>query len=357
MPVSDQHKLYTVNRPKWELVRDCVEGSQAVKNRSSDIDTSTDKNAARSLRGTRYLPQPNPDDFSQENRIRYEQYKARASFVNFTGHTEDGFLGMVYRKMPETELSTNIAFLDENADGAGMTLLQMLQATTADVMETGRHGILTDFPPSPGGTQAQTMHLQAMFIQYEAETIVNWRTRTIDGQNTVILVVLAEQVEKRVDGDDFAVETVTWHRVLTFNGQGEYIQQLYNEDDELIFHLDDAGEFFSDIVPKKADGKPWRNIPFVFIGAKDNTPTPDKAPLYDMAEINVAHYRNSADFEESSFQIGNPTPWFSGLTQAWVDNVMKGGVEMGPRRAVLLPENGGAGLLQANENNMGRDKR
>ena len=96
MPASDQHKLYIANLPRWELVRDCVSGSQAIKTRRpiSD-DTNDNKNEARAAAGTRYLPAPNPTDISRENTIRYEQYKTRANFVNFTGQTEEGFLGIL----------------------------------------------------------------------------------------------------------------------------------------------------------------------------------------------------------------------------------------------------------------------
>jgi len=351
MPVSDQHKLYRKNIRRWELVRDCVEGSEAIKSRGGDTtDDTHDKNQARSLRGTRYLPQPNPDDFSNENRIRYEQYKLRANFVNFVGHTKDGFLGMVYRKPPEVELNSAIDFLNDNADGQGLSLLQMLQGVTSDVLEVGRHGLLTDFPPSAGGTQAQTSGLKAKIVQYDAEAIINWRTTILSSHTVLSLVVLAEEIEKILD-DGFSVETVMGYRVLKLK-DGIYIQQLFDEDESIISFEDSDGVLQTDLVPKKSDGSTWDEIPFTFVGAIDNSPTPDKAPLYDMSEINVAHYRNSADFEESSFIVGQPTPVLAGLTQAWVDDVMKGGVMLGSRSAVLLPENGSATLLQADDNQM-----
>jgi len=93
-------------------------------------------------------------------------------------------------------------------------------------------------------------------------------------------------------------------------------------------------------------------IPFIFAGAKNNDPDVDKAPLYDIAELNLAHYRNSADFEESSFMVGQPTPVMSGLTQTWYDMIKKDGVMFGSRTTVMLPEGGDAKLLQANPNQM-----
>ncbi len=348
MPASDKHPLYRSHLTRWELARDCVEGSVAVKNRvGSGSDNDNDNTGHhRSLRGTRYLPQPNPTDASDENHTRYQHYRTRASFVNFTGHTKDGFLGMVYRKPPEIELDPTIDFLHDNADGEGLTLLQMLQGVTGSVLEAGRHGLLADFPPSDGGTIAQTQQLQAKIKQYPAESIINWRTAVISSHTQLVLVVLAEEIDK-IDEDGFSVETVTWHRVLLLKN-GIYVQQLFNEDDEAILNKD--GE--QDIILKQADGSPWTEIPFAFIGSIDNSPTPDKAPLYDLAEVNISHYRNSADNEESSFLVGQPTPVFAGLTQQWAKDMMQNGVQMGSRAGVLLPEGASAQLLQANANQM-----
>lgn len=351
MPVSDQHKDYAANLPKWQLVRDCVEGSAAIKRRGGGVDGGSRNSGRRSaLAGTRYLPQPNPTDNSTENIERYEQYRTRANFVNFTGHTEDGFLGMVYRRAPEVELADNIKFLEENADGMGLSLLQMLQGTTADVMETGRHGLLVDFPPSSGGTDAQTADLQPKIVQYEAEAGLNWRTAVVIRHKQLVLVVLREPVEI-IDEDGFSVKCETYRRVLSFNKDGNYIQRLYDQDDKLL-QVPGGAEGQTDIMPTQADGKPWKVIPFVFVGSKDNSPSPDKAPLYDLAEVNISHYRNSADFEESSFMVGQPTPVLAGLTQSWVDTVLKGKLLLGSRAMVLLPANASATLLQANPNQM-----
>ena len=71
-----------------------------------------------------------------------------------------------------------------------------------------------------------------------------------------------------------------------------------------------------------------------------------------MASINVAHYRNSADYEESCFIVGQPTPVLTGLTEEWVKDVLKGTVAFGSRGGIPLPVGGDAKLLQATENTM-----
>ena len=147
-----------------------------------------------------------------------------------------------------------------------------------------------------------------------------------------------------------------YHRVLRLV-DGIYVQNLYDENNELMYQsygADANGDQIIDpnINPRKFDGSYWDNIPFVFIGSINNDETVDKAPLYDIAEVNISHYRNSADYEESSFLVGQPTPALAGLTQSWVDQNMSGGISFGSRSAILLPEGGNATLLQAGENQM-----
>lgn len=85
------------------------------------------------------------------------------------------------------------------------------------------------------------------------------------------------------------------------------------------------------------------------MGADNNDPGIDDAPLLPLAELNIAHYRNSADFEEMVWLLGQPTPWFSGLSQKWIDEVWKDGIALGSRASIPLPVGAQAGLLQVSE--------
>jgi hypothetical protein len=343
MPASTQHPDYISNLQRWELVRDCVEGEDAIKLRRDRSGSQALGVGLLTADGTRYLPAPNARDSSQENLERYLAYRLRASFVNFTGFTKEGLLGMVFRKPAVIELPTGLEFLNDNADGGGTGIVQLLKDGIADTMETGRYGLLTDYPEAPAGlTQAQVeaRGLRATISTYPAESIVNWRFETVGTITQLTLVVLKELVDKVED--DFEVEQVTHHRALVLI-DGVYAQQLYDEDDKPIGPM---------IVPTKADGSTWSIIPFQFVGSQNNDPTPDKSVLLDLANVNVSHYRNSADYEESSFMVGQPTPVISGLSQSWVDDILKGGVMLGSRTAILLPDGGSGSLLQADPNSM-----
>ena len=93
-------------------------------------------------------------------------------------------------------------------------------------------------------------------------------------------------------------------------------------------------------------------IPFTFIGATDNNATIDHAPLYDMSVINLTHYRNSADYEDSCFFIGQAQPWISGLDTQWRDWMVDQKMYVGSRSPIMLPELGKFGIEQAQPNTL-----
>ena len=325
MPVNSTHPSYDTHLPRWQTVRDCVEGSASIK-----------------AKKTKYLPKPNPGDSSAENNSRYDAYVERANFVGFTSSTLDGMLGMVFRKPTQIELPQSIEYLKDNSNGGGLSIDQMTRSLVGNTLQTGRFGLLVDYPQAkPGLTKAQTNGLRANILPYRPENIINWQTEVIDSVTVLTRVTLREETPVYSD-DGFEFESKEYHRVLYLE-EGVYIQRLFDENNNQV------GD---DIIPRDSTGKLWKVIPFTFVGAQNNDPIIDKAPLYDIAEINIAHYRNSADFEESSFIVGQPTPVVAGLTQSWVDDVMKGGVLLGSRTAWLLPAGASADLLQANPNQM-----
>ena len=329
MPVTAHHKDYVKNRPLWDLVDDCAQGSVKVKEG-----------------GTKYLPMPNPDDDGSDD--RYKVYLLRASYVNFTGPTKTGLLGMVFRKDAVVELPTEIDYLVDDASGSGLSLDQMARDAIGETIEVGRYGLLTDYPSAPPGLTAaevQALNLRANILPYKAKSVINWRVTQVGGISKLSLVVLVEPKEK-IAADGFSVEEVIWHRVLLLV-DGVYRQMLFDENDNALLFGDE-----DHLTPTKADGSTWNEIPFTFIGSQNNSPSVDKAPLLDIADVNIAHYRNSADFEESSFQVGQPTPVATGLNQSVIDSANKNGLMLGSRTAWVLNEGASAMLLQANPNQM-----
>lgn len=318
MGASSTHPQYNFYLPRWELTTDVVNTTV-----------------------TKYVREIDINDIE-----RTQQYKDNAILTNFTARTKQGLIGAVYRLDPEVELGTTVEYLTEDSTGSSLTLNQLSKAIVGDVLETGRVGLLIDFPESniEDITQAQVeaTNNKARITKYEARSVINWKTDSVGGITVLSLVVLKE-LSSRLDEDGF-----TWIEVIQYRAlrmvEGIYIQELYDESDVLI-------DIFE---PKKADGSRWTEIPFVFIGSENNDPIVDNSPLYDLATVNIGHYRNSADYEESVFLVGQPTVVLNvGETsiEEW-NTAHPNGVEFGSRKGLLVGSGGSATMLQANPNQL-----
>lgn len=319
---------------RWTLINDAVIGQDAIKEKEDD-----------------YLPIPDSDVEGKAADIRYQNYLMRAVYYNVTGRTLGGLVGQVFSRDSIIEMPAAIKSFVADVAGDGVGIEQQAKKTLERVLSLGRAGLLADFPRT---TEAVTKEQEAsgeirpIIKSYRPENVINWRTKRVGAKVKLSLVVLVETSDVADDG--FETKTVVAYRVLRLNDANEYTVQVYVEDKENGKDiLREEGDL---VTPTKANGKPFDFIPFQFVGAENNDATIDAAPLYALATLNVAHYRNSADFEDSCFVSGQPTPVFSGLTEEWVKTVMKGKVYIGSRGGVMLPKGGSALLLQANPNNM-----
>lgn len=336
--------------PKWQLIRDCLEGQAAVKK-------ARDK----------YLPIPNAGDRSQENLARYNAYLERAQFYNATRRTLDGLVGQVFIRKPVRELPPQLELLESDVDGVGVSLDQQAKKVLGDTMSYGRLGLLADYPRTAGPTtvaQQESGYIRPTITVYQPWNIINWRTIVVGARRLLSLVVLKEIEFYTDEEDDFTQKSRDQYRVLRLVGSyggtplaptfvGEYIVELWRE----VANASGSKELLrvDSFRPTDANGAPLAEIPFLFVGSINNDPEIDSPPLYDLAVVNIGHYRNSADYEEACFLVGQPTPWFSGLTDHWVKEVMKGQVTLGSRAGIPLPEGGQAGLLQVSPNSMPKE--
>lgn len=329
--INFKHPNYELTFPKWEIVTDCCNGSMSVKSK-----------------GSLYLPKPNPTDTSDENLARFKQYLFRAVFYNVTASTLTGLVGQVFAKDSLVDVPASLEGVKADADGANISLEQQAKQTLEYTVSNGRAGLLVDYPEVEGVVTRQDQLdglVRPNILNYPAQSIINWRTERIGAENKLTLVVIAETVLDDVDGYEFDVRAQ--YRVLHLI-DGVYSVEIFVSgiEDEAEFELTDS------FTPLDSNGNPLTEIPFTFVGSSNNDPEVDNPPLYDLAVLNLAHYCNSADYEESSYISGQPTLYLTGLTNAWVTEVLKGEIQIGSRAAIMLPENGGAGMVQAEANSM-----
>lgn len=338
MPVVDNGNVDMVRTDlshmfaQYTLIHDCLMGEMAVKHG-----------------GTRYLPQPNPTDMSAENTARYLSYKTRAVFYAVTERTLDGLIGEVFNVDPTVEVPTELDAVVKDADGSGVPLVQLAQETESDVLSYGRAGIFVDYPRTNGQAttklDAEAGNIRPTINHFKPWNIINWRSEKIGVKMVLTLVILREHHERPLG--DFGVTVAFQYRVLKLVN-GVYVQELWVPAEGGGINLDPT----SVTTPLDSRGQPLDFLPFTFVGAKRNDARINKPPLYSLASINIAHYRNSADYEDSVYMVGQPTPVITGVTQQWVDEVLSGKLELGSRATIPLPTGADFKMVSATENGL-----
>lgn len=331
-----QYKEY---KDIWDQIDDCVKGSKWVKDK-----------------GETYLPKPNAADKSQANQLRYAAYVMRALFMNATGRTLDTMVGMVSSKPAMIDLPPSLEYLNEDSDGNGLSLNQHANGTVEQVSAKGRNGLLVDFPQTDEAVTLLDRQngTRAYIVSYTAQNIINWRTRKFGAVNKISLIVLREQNETL--NTFYASELNDTYRVLWLDEDGYYNQAVMNlVTSDKTKKLEVIPE--TESQPRDANGNRFTEIPFVFVGSKNNDYRIDDAPLYDISEVNLAHYRDSADNKESSFLVGQPTLFlYTSKSEEELAQCNNGcGIQFGSRAANVLEPDDKVELVQAEPNNLPKE--
>jgi len=323
MPVESQHPEYSKHLKEWIKVFDCCEGQRAIKEKE-----------------TIYLPLM---EGVAKIDARYKNYLERAVFVNYTGRTKDGLLGALFRKDAEVEIPDELKYLLTNADGSGESLESLSKDISSEVISKGRHLLLVDFPQIENELtleQQKIINPQAAINRYVCENVINWRVGSIGGKNIIDLIVLREEYDS--NDDEFEFSSEYQYRVLRLR-HNVYTQQVYREGKPVT----------EEIAPKKSDGSYFSEIPAIFIGSENNDASVDISPLADIANVNLAHYRNSADLEENCFVHGQLTLGIaSQMSPTQFKEANPNGITVGAMSGHFLGEGGSFTSVQASENQL-----
>ena len=318
MPVNTTHPTYDNAALKWTRVEDVLNSN--VKHYIKDIDPKDQK--------------------------RCERYRDDAVFLNFTARTKNGLVGAVTRRATQFDLPTEINYLLEDATGSKMPLEKLIQECLGETIAKGRYGLLADYPASDDNlteAEAQALGLKARISRYRAENIISWDEALINGEYQLTFVVLKEYASVRGE-DGFSWVAQTRYRVLRLV-DGAYQQELYNESDESL----------GGYIPRDYLGNAFTFIPFQFIGSEDNDAAIDAIPLIDLADLNIAHLRNSADYEELVHVVGQPTPVIKSTNAKAIKSANPGGIKLGSRKGLILGADDDAYFLEVTPNSASKE--
>lgn len=256
------HRTYQEQRQAYDKIRDVIAGEDRLKNA-----------------GPQYLPQPEGLTTTQ-----YARYVQGASFCAVAERTLRGMVGSVTRNTPIVELPPRIEPMRDAATFEGNSLDVLLEDTLREVLSVGRYAMLLDYPTdgaAPGS---------APFIStFNAESILDWKEELVGGRQKLTYLRLHE------DNDDLEDTGVEQHLVLSLSPA--YTVKRFHvttkRNGPKIQTVEEV-QIDEDIVPT-INGAPLFDIPAVVVSPYNLKVDVEKPPFLDLVNVNLAHWRGSAD--------------------------------------------------------------
>jgi hypothetical protein len=285
------HPLYADMADEWEKCRDCYGGEKSVKSK-----------------GTKYLPMLNAQSESE-----YEKYKMRAQFYGATSRTVEAYLGMIFRK-PVTfkaqyngegsmELNKFITRFLNNLTVDSKNINEFAHQVTEELIVTNRLGVLLDMPRVDDDLsiyEYEERGIRPTLSMYRAENILNWFTIKENGEDLPILYVLYEPYQG-FKKNTFESEMIDGYRILYLENWQDPENRRYKNirlkaKNRLV---GDAGPISVDSIDYPTNnGRYFRHIPFYVLSDQGLDYERVRQPMIsDLANVNIGHYRNSADLE------------------------------------------------------------
>lgn len=270
MPVNSKHPLYSLHNDRVVKCRDVVEGSDVVK-----------------AKGVTYLPKLGGQSVSE-----YNGYKDRALFTNVTFRSLSGYIGVITSKEPKVEYPAGMEKYFEDATLTNTSFNELFRYIVEDVFISGRVPILVDRDTAGG---------RAYIVRYLSEQLINWMTDPI---GNLTMANFSESEYEQDSRDPFKLDLVTRYRVLMMTQAG-YVVRVYASEKSAV------GDY-TEIVPT-IKGDPLTDVPLTIITPQGISAELYKPPMLDIAEVNLSHYRTSADLEHGRHWVSLPTPVVSGV--------------------------------------------
>lgn len=306
--VSTPHAVYKSLEDQWERCRDVSAGSDDVK-----------------FKKTKYLPAL--DSHKENKPEKYVEYLMRALFYGATGRTIQGLSGAIFQKAPSVVIPNKQAQEDaKDITLTGEPLEAFALRATQEYLTVGRYGILVDM------ATGEATKPRPYWVGYAAEDIINWRFDKQGGDQELTMVVLREYEDEAEPADEFDIAQIEQFRVLRLTN-GVYTQQIYKaEKSPLGNKMKWIG---GPVVTPQRRGKALDFIPFALPWVVG------KPPLLDLVDVNLAHYRGTADLKHGLHFTALPTPWVSGVIGSG-DKPLS----IGSGTAWSLDKDGKAGMLE-----------
>lgn len=347
------NKQYDKFFPIWKRSEDAYDGEDAIKTHDHKLVMGENIFFQGDEQPTDYYLPPTNGMKKSNKRIQlYLNYLTYASWFNGYGKTIQGYEGLIFRKEPTVELPDSMDPIVESYSSDKKSIHEIARELTLQVLLKNRVGILIDLPnvDTTGLTISEVERMGATLpfaSVYYAEAILHWEEkRNAAGRKQTSYVLLSE-VEKSTTKEGIKRETTVTikYRELYLDEEGMYSQQVYIESTDKetgqVSLTKEGGP-----IEVTVNGKRLPFIPFLPITSKGTNWRLDYPIANDLLSLNIAHYRNSANYENALLLTGNPTPCVSGLMIKGADGKSPNELQLGSSAILEFKENGKWGFLE-----------
>lgn len=293
------HLQYESTIDACKLVRDAIEGETKIKSER-----------------TLYLKHPNMlDDSSPNEQRRYEAYLHNAEYDGYPANTEGSMIGKMTEGQTVYDLPEQISYLENNADGDGMSLDGIVEILYKNILEVKFHVLVAEYSSfasidtaSISLADKKRMNPRASIKSYSRESLTDWDFTRINGVMQLSLLVLSEESTER-NPETLVVTTIKSKLILALDENGDYYQQkIILSSDGRVISGDDDRDY------PQVDKKNLKWIPAQVI--VDEKTQPGIVPagmgfLYPICAASIARYGVNADYKEALHFFG-PTLFNSG---------------------------------------------
>jgi hypothetical protein len=238
----------------------------------------------------------------------------------------------------------------------------LMQVCTDEILTVNRVGLLEDYPVLVDEVTGEAIQMSQLdfeksgitsySVKYLAEQITNWGVATHKGRKIESFYVLEESWLDYGESLTSPKERLRWRLLLLEPAGNELVYK------QVIIIEDKDGIKIQDIFYPMLNGKHFSYIPFWCLSVTGNILDDIKEPeILDLVEMNIGHYRNSADYENEMHYVSIKTAIFPGWEEEeWGSPVLGGALATPPEQVpFILEAKGGSGLadeMKAKEEKM-----
>ena len=316
--ITTKHPMLEVVLDQIRRSRDTHAGTDAIKQTApiySNVVSATDEE---------YLPKLNGQDKKQ-----YNSYKKRAVFFGAMSRTVTALVGAIDRKPPEVTGANSLKEFMKDVTGTGISLDEFLKDIEEEVMISGRVVICVDRKNSTDN--------RPYLVWYKSEDCINWFSEQYTDFDQRLTGMIFRESYFDVDKDNkYKQVQKDQYREFTMQN-GNVTVNIWRDKDEdnksSEYGNADKPEYeITETYTLTNRAKSLGFIPCVPVVSEGSLFEVPQPPLLDLVDVNLAHYRNSADYEHGMHWTALPTPVLTGL------NGKDSKISIGSGSAIILPD-------------------